>query len=79
MAKAGKNSAGKQRYKCHFCKARQVIKKAKSVKKNELKLFVKWITDSTKAFDKIKLSRMTFYRKIKWCWDIAPQMPQNTF
>jgi len=75
MVKAGKNSTGKQRYKCPVCKARQVIKKTESAKKNELKLFVKWITDSTKAFDKIKLPRMTFYRKIKWCWNIAPQIP----
>jgi len=42
MVKAGKNSTGKQRYKCQICKARRVIKKTKSVKKNELKLFVKW-------------------------------------
>jgi hypothetical protein len=27
MVKAGKNSTGKQRYKCQNCKARQVIKK----------------------------------------------------
>jgi hypothetical protein len=74
MAKAGKNSAGRQRYKCPVCKARQVVKKTKSTKKNELKLFLKWITDSTKAFDRIKLSRMTFYRKTNWRWNIAPQI-----
>jgi hypothetical protein len=74
MVKAGKNSTGKQRYKCRICKARQVIKKTESVKKNELKLFVKWITDSTKAFDKIKLSRRTFHRRTRWCWNIVPQI-----
>jgi hypothetical protein len=74
MAKACKNSTGRQRYKCPVCKARQEVKKTKSAKKNELKLFVKCITDSTKAFDRIKLSRMTFYRKIKWCWNIVPQI-----
>jgi len=74
MVKAGKNSTGKQRYKCQSCKTRRVIKKSKSAKKNELKSFVKWITDSTKAFDKAKLPRRTFYRRTNWCWNISPQI-----
>ena len=74
MVKAGKNSTGKQRYKCNNCNVRSVVKKEKSTKRNELKLFIKWLIDSTKISDKISLSRSTFCRKTNWCWNIVPQI-----
>jgi len=74
MVKAGKNSSGKQRYKCNICNTRTVAKKEISTKQNELKMFVKWLIDSTKATDKIALPRRTFYRKTNWCWDVVPKI-----
>ena len=63
LVKAGRNSTGKQRYKCNKCNTRTLAKKDIKKKQNELKLFVKWLIDSTKVADKIdSISRMTFYR-----------------
>jgi DNA-directed RNA polymerase subunit RPC12/RpoP len=74
MVKAGKNSTGKQRYKCNHCNTRTVVKKENKQRQNELKLFAKWITDSTKVIDKIEMSRRTFYRKTNWCWGVIPKI-----
>ena len=74
MVKAGKNSTGKQRYKCNFCNTRTVAKKENKKRQNELKLFVKWLIDSTKVTDKVNMSRSTFYRKTNWCWSVIPKI-----
>jgi DNA-directed RNA polymerase subunit RPC12/RpoP len=74
LVKAGKNSMGKQMYKCNFCGTRTIHKKEKTTMKNVLKMFVKWITDSTKVVDKIDMNRRKFDRKISWCWDIIPSI-----
>jgi DNA-directed RNA polymerase subunit RPC12/RpoP len=74
MVKAGNPPQGKQRYKCSNCNTRNIIKNESKTKQNELKLFAKWITDSTKVIDKVTLSRSTFYRKTKWCWGVIPKI-----
>ena len=74
LVKAGKNSTGKQRYKCNNCNTRIVIKNDGKTRQNELKLFVKWLIDSTKVIDKVDMSRSTFYRKTNWCWEIIPKI-----
>jgi len=70
MVKAGKNDKGKQRYKCQKCNTRTLAKNDNKTKQNELKSFVNWLIDSTKVAHRIQTSRSTFYRKIKWCWDV---------
>ena len=74
MAKAGKNGTGKQRYKCNNCGTRTVMKNVDKTRQNELKLFVKWLIDSTKVIDKVDMSRSTFYRKTNWCWAVIPKI-----
>ena len=74
MVKAGKNGTGKQRYKCNNCNTRTVVKKDNRTRQNELKLFVKWLIDSTKIVDKVDMSRSTFHRKTKWCWAVIPKI-----
>jgi hypothetical protein len=74
MVKAGKNGTGKQRYKCNNCGTRTVMKNEDKTRQNGLKLFVKWLIDSTKVIDKVDMSRSTFYRKTKWCWDVIPKI-----
>jgi len=74
LVKNGKTQTGKQRYKCKACNTSKVAKKENTTKRNELKLFIKWLIDSTKISDKISLSRSTFFRKISWCWNIVPQI-----
>ena len=74
LVKAGKNDTGKQRYKCNKCNKRSVMKNDSKKKQNELKLFVKWLIDSTKIVDKIDMSRSTFNRKTRWCWEIVPKI-----
>jgi len=77
MVKAGKNGTGKQRYKCNICNTRTVINKEEKTKRNELKLFIKWLIDSTKISDKVDMSRSTFYRKTSWCWRIKPKIKSD--
>ena len=74
MVKAGKNSSGKQRYKCNVCNRRTLVKKESRSKQNELKLFVSWIIDSTKVDHRTPTSRSTFYRKTNWCWSVIPKI-----
>jgi len=74
MVKAGKNDKGKQRYKCQKCNTRTLAKNDNKTKQNELKSFVNWLIDSTKVAHRIQTSRSTFYRKIKWCWDVEPKI-----
>ena len=49
MVKAGKNDKGKQRYKCQKCNTRTLAKNDNKTKQNELKSFINWLIDSTKA------------------------------
>lgn len=77
MVKAGKNDTGKQRYKCNICNTRTVIKKDNISRQNELKMFVNWLIDSTKAEHRINTSRSTFYRKTKWCWGVVPKIKSD--
>jgi DNA-directed RNA polymerase subunit RPC12/RpoP len=77
MVKAGKNGTGKQRYKCTICNTRTVIKKEDSTKRNELKLFISWLIDSTKISDKVDMSRRNFHRKTSWCWSVIPKIKSD--
>jgi len=74
MVKAGKNSGGKQRYKCNYCMTRTLAKKEFRSRQNELKAFVNWLIDSTKVDHKSKKPRRTFYRKTNWCWSVIPKI-----
>jgi DNA-directed RNA polymerase subunit RPC12/RpoP len=77
MVKAGKNSTGKQRYKCNNCNTRTLIKKEDKSRQNELTMFVKWLIDSTKVEHRMSSSRSTFYRKTKWCWSVVPKIKSD--
>jgi sulfur relay (sulfurtransferase) DsrC/TusE family protein len=77
MVKAGKNGTGKQRYKCNICNTRTVINKEEKTKRNELKLFVKWLIDRPKISDKVDMSRSTFHRKTSWCWVVRPKIKSD--
>ena len=77
LVKNGKTQAGKQRYKCKICDTSKVIKKDNITRLNELKLFIKWLIDSTKISDKVDISRRTFHRKTSWCWRVVPKIKSD--
>ena len=77
MVKSGKTATGRQRYKCKICNTRTVLRKENNTRENELKMFIKWVTDSTKVADKTEVSRSTFNRKTRWCWSIIPKIKSD--
>ena len=80
LVKNGKTSKGKQRYKCKNCNTSKIKNNGIKQRQNELKMFIKYVTDSTKKKHKTDKSRMTFYRKTNWCWEIKPTLkpPKNS-
>jgi hypothetical protein len=73
LRKYGKTASGSQRWQCIFCNKTTHISRQDSVKYKELKMFVCWLLDKKAASQNCSFSRMTFYRKTKWCWELKPR------
>jgi hypothetical protein len=76
LVKNGRNRNGKQRWKCKVCLCSKIDTRDDLSKRYQLTEFVDWLLDKKTVAQSSSVSRWTFARKTKWCWNIDPVIPK---